>query len=67
MTFVDFLGYARKFFIALIAALAVLTTALADGTVSTAEWLSIASAFLGAYGVYAVSNVSPNDASGLQK
>ena len=46
----------RKFFVAIGAALAVLATAFADGSVSASEWVQVALAFLGAFGVYAVPN-----------
>lgn len=51
-----FVAEARKFCVALAAALAVLATALANGSVPNGEWLQIALAFAGALGVYATSN-----------
>lgn len=56
MTLPNFVGYAQKFCVALIAALGVAATAVADGTISTSEWVSIALAFIGAFGVYAATN-----------
>lgn len=53
---VEFIQYAKKFCVALIAALGILSNALADGHVSSSEWISVAVAFLGALGVYAVTN-----------
>ncbi len=58
MTLSDFVGYAQKFCVALIAALGVTATALADGTITTSEWVSIALSFLGALGVYAATNTT---------
>jgi len=45
-----------KFFVALGAALAVLATALVDGTVTTSEAVQVTLAFLGALGVYQFPN-----------
>lgn len=56
MKLIDFIAYARKFLVALTAALGVLAVALSDGTVSTAEIIQIVIAFAGALGVYGVSN-----------
>lgn len=56
MNLLEFVNYAKKFCIALTAALVVLAAALADGIVSTAEWVQIAAAFLGASGVYRARN-----------
>lgn len=56
MKVLEFVAYARKFVIALAAALGVLTVALGDGTVNLDEWLQIGIAFAGALGVYAVTN-----------
>lgn len=56
MSGLQFVSYARKFCVALVAALAVLTTSLADGSVTGSEWVSVAIAFAGAIGVYQVSN-----------
>lgn len=52
----NFVGYARKFCVAAAAALAVLGTALADGAVTTNEWVSVGLTFLSAIGVYYVTN-----------
>lgn len=52
-----FIPEARKFLVALLAALGVLATALADATVTTSEWVQIGIAFIGALGVYSISNV----------
>lgn len=56
MTSLEFVGYARKFCIALVAAMTVTVVALVDNVVTPTEWVQIAIAFLGAYGVYAVNN-----------
>jgi len=56
MTVAQFVEYARKFCIALTAALVVLAAALVDTTVTSAEWVQIIAAFLGAGGVYQASN-----------
>ena len=56
MTLEQFIGYAKKFCIALLAALAILATAVVDGVVTPSEWVQIAIAFLGAAGVYQVKN-----------
>jgi hypothetical protein len=45
----------RKFLVAIASALAVLSASLPDG-VSSAEWIAVALAALGALGVYAVPN-----------
>lgn len=55
-------GVLNKLWVALGAALAVLGTAVADETVTTTEWVAVALAFLGALGVYQVSNV-PKDST----
>ena len=52
----EFIAYARKFLIALAAALAILGVALEDGNVTSGEWVQVAIAFVGALGVYAVRN-----------
>lgn len=57
----DFFQYARKFLIALAAALAILATAVADNVVTMSEWIAVALAFLGALGVYAVPNKLTNE------
>lgn len=46
----------RKFFVAVGAALGVAATALADQVVTAPEGVAIALAFLGALGVYGVTN-----------
>ena len=50
-----------KFITAAIAGLTVAGLAVADGTITTAEWLQIVAAVLGAYGVYLVPNVPAGD------
>lgn len=50
--------YAAKFLIAVSAALAVALVTLSDNAITTAEWIQIALAFLGAIGVYTVPNKS---------
>lgn len=57
----DFIGYARKFLIALAAALAILATAVVDNAVSWSEWIAVILAFLGALGVYVVPNRLSNE------
>jgi hypothetical protein len=57
----EFVTYARKFLVALVAAAAILTvtlTASSDGgtSITPSEWLQIAVAFLGAIGVYTIPN-----------
>ncbi len=52
----EFVGYARKFLVAVVAALAVLGVALADGVVTGSEWTQVVVAALGAVGVYVVKN-----------
>lgn len=56
MNLITFVSYAKKFCVALVAALGVLATALSDGIVTPSEGVSILIAFLGALGVYSVSN-----------
>jgi hypothetical protein len=56
MTILRFIGYAKKFCIALVAALTILGAAVADNTVTPAEYIQIAVAFLGALGVYSATN-----------
>jgi len=56
MNILQFINYARKFFVALAAALAILGVALVDNSVTVSEWVQIALAFLGALGVYTVAN-----------
>ena len=55
MTLYDLVHGARKFAVALAAALAILATTLPDG-VETSEWIAVALAFLGALGVYGTPN-----------
>lgn len=52
----QFVTYAKKFCVALLAALAILATALSDGAVTSSEWLQVVIAFIGAAGVYQVEN-----------
>lgn len=56
MNIKEFLGYARKFVVALGAALAILAAALTDDVVTTTEWVQVAIALLGAAGVYQIPN-----------
>ena len=56
MKLVQFIGYARKFCVALLAALAILGTALVDNTVTQSEWIQVVIAFVGALGVYSLPN-----------
>lgn len=56
MKLLDFVAYAKKFCIALTAALTVLAAALSDGSVSASEWVQIASAALAAGGVFYAAN-----------
>lgn len=58
MNVLQFVSYARKFLVAVVAALGVLAGALADGSVSPTEWVQVAFAFLGALGVFMVANQS---------
>lgn len=53
---IEFVKVAKKFCIALIAALAILATALSDNVISTSEWIQIGVAFAGAAGVYQFKN-----------
>lgn len=55
---VEFISVARKFLVALTAALGVLAFALGDNVVTTSEWLQVLVAFLGAAGVYLVANTA---------
>jgi hypothetical protein len=57
----EFVTYARKFVVALVAAAGVLIitlTSTSDGgsAITPSEWLQIAVAFLGAVGVYSIPN-----------
>ena len=56
MSLLQFVSYARKFCIALTAALGIVTIALADGVITGAEWIQIVIAFAGALGVYQAAN-----------
>jgi len=51
--------YAKSIVAAAVAGLTVLAAALTDDTITTAEWVQIAVAVLGAIGVYAVPNRPP--------
>lgn len=51
----DFVAGARKFAVAVVTALSVLSVSLADG-VTSQEWIAVVIAFAGALGVYAVPN-----------
>lgn len=52
----QFVKIAKKFCVALLAALAILATALSDGTINPSEWIQIGVAFVGAAGVYQFKN-----------
>lgn len=52
---VNMLKY-NKFIVALIAALTILTAAIANGTITGAEWVQIGAGFLGALGVRQITN-----------
>ena len=52
-------AYAKFVIAALTTGLVALQTALTDGTVTAAEWVTIAIAALGAIAVYAVPNATP--------
>lgn len=56
MSLLEFVGYARKAFVALAAAFGVLATSLVDGTITSSEWGAVAVAFFGAVAVYSVKN-----------
>ncbi len=56
MSLVEFIGYARKFLIALGGALAILLVALSDDVVTKSEWVQVAIGFLAAAGVYQFKN-----------
>lgn len=56
MTLIQFVLYAKKFFIALLAALAILGVCLEDGTVTPSEWITIVLAFGSSLGVYQINN-----------
>lgn len=56
MTLQTFVSGARKFLVAVVAALGVLALQLANGPVTTSGWLQIIIAFAGALGVYGVTN-----------
>lgn len=51
-----FAAYARKFLVAVAAALGVLMVALSDEKVTTTEWVQIVISALGSVGVYYVPN-----------
>lgn len=52
--------YAKAIVAALVAALAVLGTALTDDVITASEWVLVVSAFLGGLGItYAVPNKAP--------
>jgi len=51
----QFINYARKFVIALAAALAILAVVIQDG-ITASEWIQVAISFIGALGVYSVPN-----------
>lgn len=53
---IHYRGAIRKFFVALGAAIVVLLSVWADGSISGFEWLEVIAAFLGALGVYGVPN-----------
>lgn len=62
MSLVEFVGYAKKFCVALVAALGVAAVALAsNGGIDPNEWIQIIIAFLGALGVYATPNERINE------
>lgn len=56
MTIADWVRGARKFAVAVAAALGVAATLVADGSLSSSDWIAIALAFAGAIGVYRVPN-----------
>ena len=56
MSVLQFIKYAKKFLVAVAAALGVLAVALSDGVVSPSEWVQVAIAALGALGVYQAKN-----------
>ena len=56
MQVLTFISYAKKFLIALAAALGILTTALIDNTITVSEWIQVVIAFIAALGVYTVTN-----------
>lgn len=60
MKLTEFISVARKFLVALVAALGILATALSDKVVTSSEWVSIVIAFLGSLGVYSISNKGVN-------
>lgn len=51
----NFVAGARKFAVAVVTALSVLSVSLTDGMTSQ-EWIAVVVAFAGALGVYAVPN-----------
>ena len=60
MTLREWIAGARKFLVALAAALASLGAALGDGDIHSTEWIQIALAFLAALGVYQIANKEPS-------
>lgn len=56
MPVLTFISYAKKFLIALAAALGILAAALTDNVVTISEWIQVAIAFIAALGIYAVAN-----------
>lgn len=56
MTLIQFVSYAKKFCVAVVAALGILAVALEDGVITAAEWVQVLIAFSGAAGVYGLSN-----------
>lgn len=52
----ELIVYARKFCVALTAALVILGAAVSDGVMTGPEWIQVIAAFLGALGVYQVAN-----------
>lgn len=56
MTAIQLVNSARKFCVAMAAALVVAGAGLADGTLTGAEWVAILAAFGGAIGVYQATN-----------
>lgn len=56
MKLLQYIAYAKKFAIALSAALTVAGLAAVDGTITLAEWIQIVAAFGAAFGVYQATN-----------
>lgn len=59
MSLSEWVRYAKKFCVALVAALSLAGTLVADGSVSASDGIAIALAFAGALGVYKVENEYP--------